>query len=142
MGIERETSPFIFTKEFLRVMGGYFHFIFSFFSPKLSSFFHKDEGFKVFVDLSVKAYLLLRKKVSLPFLNSLPPSNNILLGFVLILSQTSLIISLFCIMLGSNAPGVSKYEDLYYLRDSLATNKTEEEAEEYFKELITVCFRC
>jgi len=70
-----------------------------------------EEGFKKFAGLCTRAYQLLR-------------------------NYSNLIIALFSMMLGSNIPGMSRFEDLHYLRTSLALEMNDEEAEAHFKRLI------
>jgi len=98
--IDRETAPFILTKEFVKVMGG-----------------EDSKGFQRFSDFCVRAYELLRQ-------------------------NTNLIISLFSMMLSCGIPGVSRYEDLYFLHNSLAIEMNEKEAKSHFLKLIKESLRC
>ena len=99
----------------------------------LKLFVEDSKGFKRFSNLCIKAYLLLRENV-IPssFFIPFPCSPFIFIYFYLFslflfLKQNNLIISLFTMMLGCGIPGVSRFEDLYFLRTSLALDMSKKE---------------
>ena len=67
--------------------------------------------FQKFQDLCVKAYLILRR-------------------------HSSMFINLFAMMLSTGIPELKSTEDIYYLRDALCLDKTEQEAAQEFRNLI------
>jgi len=93
-GISRERAPFILTPDFAYVMGG------------------KDsDTFKKFVDLSCRAFNILRK-------------------------NANTFISLFAMMLSTGIPELKSYDDIEYLRSAFCLDLPENQATELFTKLI------
>ncbi|KAJ5074669.1 pi-3 kinase [Anaeramoeba ignava] len=93
-GIKRERAPFVFTPEYVYVMGG------------------KDsKDFKKFVEISCKAYNIIRKKAHV-------------------------FINLFSLMVSTGIPELQCIEDIYYLRDAFSLGLTDKEAALKYEKLI------
>uniref|UniRef100_H2Y5F5 phosphatidylinositol-4,5-bisphosphate 3-kinase n=1 Tax=Ciona savignyi TaxID=51511 RepID=H2Y5F5_CIOSA len=72
----------------------------------------KTYDYKNFVDLCCRAYLSIR-------------------------SHANVIINLFCMMLGAGLPELSSFDDIEYIRTSLAVEKEELQAVQYFRDCLT-----
>ena len=92
--VDRETAPFVFTPEFAFTMGG-----------------EHSHGFAQFTELSVRAYLVLRKHADLFF-------------------------SLFRLMLSSGISGLSSYDDIQYLKTAFSLDMNDDDASQHFRSLI------
>ncbi|XP_065842115.1 phosphatidylinositol 4,5-bisphosphate 3-kinase catalytic subunit delta isoform-like [Oscarella lobularis] len=98
-GVRRERVPFVLTNDFLYVI-----------TKGIESGGKEEEAERKdhFMDLCVKAYILLRNKADL-------------------------LISLFMAMLSTGIPELRSMSDISYLTQALALGKSEEEAEQFFR---------
>lgn len=106
LNIKRDRAPFVFTPDMAYVMGG-----------------TNTEKFHFFEELCCKAYNIVRKNSSI-FIN--------LFAMVLLLHFQSHSDQ----MLSTGIPELNSEEDLNYLREAFALDKTPEEAAKLFKKLI------
>eukprot|EP00735_Rhodelphis_limneticus_P000750 TRINITY_DN11275_c0_g1::TRINITY_DN11275_c0_g1_i1::g.762::m.762 TRINITY_DN11275_c0_g1::TRINITY_DN11275_c0_g1_i1::g.762 ORF type:complete len:1066 (+),score=268.88,sp/P54673/PI3K1_DICDI/38.97/0.0,PI3Ka/PF00613.15/6.2e-59,PI3_PI4_kinase/PF00454.22/2.1e-50,PI3K_C2/PF00792.19/5.8e+02,PI3K_C2/PF00792.19/4.8e-25,PI3K_rbd/PF00794.13/0.00056,PI3K_rbd/PF00794.13/5.8e-13,HEAT_2/PF13646.1/0.14 TRINITY_DN11275_c0_g1_i1:311-3199(+) len=95
-GVKRERAPFVFTNTFAHVLGG-----------------PKGRDFGRFVELSCKAYNILRK-------------------------HTNLFMTLFALMLSTGIPELRDFDDLLWLRHAFEPELAEPDASKKFTKLIHV----
>ena len=76
----------------------------------------ESEGFERFVSICCKAYNVLRR-------------------------HANMFINLFAMMLSTGIPELQTADDINYLRNVLRLSDSDEEAAEYFKELIDICIK-
>ncbi len=60
-------------------------------------------------------------------------------AFHVLRNNSALLMCLFSLMLGSGFPELTQIEDIFYLRDNLMTNETDDVAGQRFLELISQC---